>query len=250
MKKINSVFLISITLLSCNKEEGPGGTSSIQGTVTAREFEPSRPEITEVIFSSGGSLEHGDYWILNTPIGGTYYYIWYNNPTWVSDGDPTLEGRTGIEVSFNYSDSNIEIATNTNTALTAVVSADFSIVQQSDVLILTNKLAGYVPDANNMTTGFELNIADQGQDDYMGSESLTADAEVYILYGDDEVFGDQTRTGGDGEFRFTNLVKGNYTIYVVSQDTTNPEAGIKNTVTISIDKNKSVVDAGNLDLIY
>ncbi|MBK6527814.1 MAG: hypothetical protein IPO32_09370 [Crocinitomicaceae bacterium] len=250
MKKIAVFICIASTLIACNKEEGPGGTSSIEGTVTGREFEPARAEITEVIFTAGSELEHGDYWILNTPIGGTYYYIWYDNPTWISDGDPYLEGRTGIAVEFNYSDSNIDIATNTSTALSSIAGSDFSISLQNDVMILTNKKSGYVPDANKVTTNFELNIGDQGQDEYYGSESPLSDIEVYILYGDDTVYGDQTRTGGDGEYRFTNLVKGTYSVYVVSQDTVNPEGFVKSGVTVKIDENKSVVTAGNLNLLY
>ncbi len=250
MKKIVALICIASTFIACNKEEGPGGTSSIEGTVTGREFEPARAEITEVIFTAGSELEHGDYWILNTPVGGTFYYIWYDNPTWISDGDPHLEGRTGIAVTFNYSDSNTDIATNTSAAITSIAGSDFSISLQNDVMILTTKRAGYVPDANKVTTNFELNIGDQGQDEYYGSESLLSDMEVYILYGDDTVYGDQTRSGGDGEYRFTNLVKGTYTVYVVSQDTLNPEGFVKSGVTVVIDENKVVVSAGNLDLLY
>jgi hypothetical protein len=250
MKKIITLVLLSSAILSCNKEEGEGGTSSIEGTVTGREFEPARAEITEVIVSAGSELEHGDYWILNSPIGGTYYYIWYDNPTWITNGDPQLEGRTGIPVVFNYSDSNLEIAANTNLALTSFAGSDFSIVVENDILIITQRTAGYVPDANNMTTNFEVNIGEQGQDAYYGSQSLLADVEVYILYGDDTIYGDQTRTGGDGEFRFTNLVKGTYTVYVVSQDTINPETFVKSAVTVSVDKNKSVVEAGDLKYLY
>jgi hypothetical protein len=250
MKKFSALIFISFVFIACNKEEGPGGTSSIEGTVTGREFEPARPEITEVVFTAGAELEHGDYWILNSTVGGTFYYIWYNNPTWISDGDPHLDGRTGIQVTFNYSDSNSEIALNTNTALTSIAGNDFSCVLQNDVMIITNKKAGYVPDANKVSTNFELNIGDQGQDEYYGSESLLSDIEVYILYGDDAVYGDQTRTGGDGEYRFTNLVKGTYTVYVVSQDTLNPEGFVKSGATVSIDENKSFVNAGNLDFLF
>lgn len=250
MKKIATIIFVSAALVACNKEEGPGGTSSIEGTVMGREFEPARTEVTEVIVTAGSELEHGDYWILNTPAGGTFYYIWYNNPTWISDGDPHLEGRTGIPVTFNYSDSNVEIALNTYLALTTLAESDFSIIGQNDVLIISQIASGYVPDANNMTTNFEVNIADQGQDEYYGSESPLSDIEVYILYGDDTVYGDQTRTGGDGEYRFTNLVKGTYSVYVVSQDTVNPEGFVKSGVTVKIDENKSVVTAGNLNLLY
>ena len=252
-KKLSFIALLSFgltTLISCNKTEGPGGTSSITGIIRGIEFEPAKYEITEVIVSQGNELEHGDYWLINNTTGGTFYYVWYKNPGWISDGDPHLEGRTGIEVSFNYSDSNLDIATNTANAITTSAGANFDVVVQQDVLVLTNKFSGAVPDANNMTTNFEINIADQGEDEFYGDATPIADARVYLVYGNETTYGDEMRTGGDGDFRFNNLVKGNYTIYVVSQDTINSNATVKNSITLEIEQNKSVVDAGVLEMVY
>lgn len=36
---------------------------------------------------------------------------------------------------------------------------------------------------------------------------------IYIVYGDNEVFNDETRTHYDGKFRFDFLRAGNYTVY-------------------------------------
>ncbi|MBK7130005.1 MAG: carboxypeptidase regulatory-like domain-containing protein [Crocinitomicaceae bacterium] len=252
-KKLSFIAFSSLSLISlvaCNKTEGPGGTSSITGIIHGIEFEPAKTEITEVIVSQGSELEHGDYWLINNSTGGTFYYVWYNNPGWISDGDPHLEGRTGIEVSFNYSDSNLDIATNTSTAITTIAGANFDVTVQQDVLVLTNKIAGAVPDANNMTTNFEINIADQGEDEFFGDAMPLADARVYLVYGNETTYGDEVRTGGDGDFRFNNLVKGNYSLYVVSQDTVNSNATVKNSVTLEIKQNKSVVDVGVLEMVY
>lgn len=244
-----ALFLVVI-LAACNKSEGPGGTSTIRGTVMGREFEPAKAEVTEVIVSPGSELEHGDFWVINAPVGHTYYYVWYNNPTWISDGDPHLAGRTGIEVSFNYSDSNLEIAQHTADALNALASADLAVNSENDVLLLTHKKVGAVPDANNMSTPFEINIANQGEDEVKGALQPLADARVYLVYGAASGYGDEMRTGGDGDFAFTNLVKGDYTLYVVCQDTLNPAASFKNETAVTISKNKSVVVAQSLELIY
>ncbi|MEZ4798864.1 MAG: hypothetical protein R2809_03610 [Flavobacteriales bacterium] len=47
-----------------------------------------------------------------------------------------------------------------------------------------------------------------------------ADEDVYIVYGDNVSPSDRIWTNYDGEFEFKNLRKGNYTIYVYSEDTT------------------------------
>lgn len=39
---------------------------------------------------------------------------------------------------------------------------------------------------------------------------------VYIIYGDNEVYDDVVRTSFDGRFKFTDLFKGTYTVFVYS----------------------------------
>ncbi len=44
--------------------------------------------------------------------------------------------------------------------------------------------------------------------------------DVFIIYGDDEVFSDKTETGYDGKFNFGYLRKGDYRIFTYSDDST------------------------------
>jgi hypothetical protein len=247
-----SLALLGISLLgqSCQKTEGPGGTSVITGFVTGSEYDAAEAETTEIIVSAGAEIEHGEYWILNTPAAGTFYYVWYDNPTWAPNGDPQLEGRTGIPVVYNYSDSNVEIAQATLAAVQPVLSADFTITLSNDVLLLTNKIAGYVPDANNMTSPFEFNIAQQGKDETLGTEGPAVDERVYLVYGDNTTYGESVRTGGDGEFEFKSLTAGSYTVYVLSDDSTGQSEYVKQAVVLEITENKSTVDAGTLEVLH
>lgn len=52
-------------------------------------------------------------------------------------------------------------------------------------------------------------------------DSLTTyeaqDERVYIVYGDDDIYGDDTRTTYNGNYEFDYLYKGNYTIYAYSE---------------------------------
>ena len=51
--------------------------------------------------------------------------------------------------------------------------------------------------------------------EYYGPEEM-----VYITYGDNEFYDDRVRTDPDGKFQFKYLRKGNYTIFVYTEDTT------------------------------
>lgn len=45
---------------------------------------------------------------------------------------------------------------------------------------------------------------------------------VYITYGDNEIYDDETRTQFDGKFKFEHLQKGDYSIYVYTECVLNP----------------------------
>lgn len=47
------------------------------------------------------------------------------------------------------------------------------------------------------------------------------DIDVYIVYGNDEIYGDRFQTGADGKYEFTYLREGSYTVYALSKDTNN-----------------------------
>lgn len=249
MKRILLAAIMSSALLACNKEAGPGGTSILQGTVVVSDHENGDYEVTEVYFTPGLEIEHGDYWILNTPEGYSQFYIYYDNPDWVSSADPGLEGRTGIAVSFQYSDSNVEIASATEDALVAGAADHFSIVRSGDILTITNTQAGYTPDADNVTTPFELNVDNQGQASELGKYTPAVDEKVYIQYGDKTVYGDVVRTGGAGEYEFTNLTKGTYMVYAISKDTTAIDATNIISMEVEVTENKSIVTVPEIAIL-
>lgn len=71
---------------------------------------------------------------------------------------------------------------------------------------------------------------------------------VYIIYGDDISYGDRTRANYEGKFEFKYLRKGDYKLYVYSDDTTlaGTRPVIKN---VTISKNNETVDAGTFTII-
>lgn len=74
---------------------------------------------------------------------------------------------------------------------------------------------------NNSITG-KVYVRDYNANFTILEEQYTAkDEDVFIVYGDDEVYGDKTSTHLDGTYRFDYLREGKYTIYAYSEDSAN-----------------------------
>lgn len=80
-----------------------------------------------------------------------------------------------------------------------------------------------------------------------------ADEDVFLIYGDGSTPDDKLTTGPDGTFSFPNLRKGEYTLYVYSEDTTGVDGVNPNRMPISFDieitERKEDVEVGEV-LIY
>jgi hypothetical protein len=216
--KISLLFIGLAGLFACNKDAGRGGVASISGTILGVDHEKANNEVTEIIFSDGSEVEHGEYWLLNSPDSSEYLYIWYDNPNWVTDGDPELQGRTGVKVSFEYSDNNLTIAQNTAIAVSNASSV-FTISITNDILIITSNISGECPDAHEVSSPFEVNVDKQGKDGDLTLAEEVIDEDVFITYGEGVVYDDKTTTGVNGGFQFKGLLAGNYVLNVSSKDT-------------------------------
>ena len=105
-----SILLLTNTTSCVKKNPGPGGTSAITGKITGQDFMAGENEVQQITFTSGAQIEHGNYFLINEVKNGDNYYIYFKNPTWVSNANPNIQGRIGLEVVFNYSDANTTIA--------------------------------------------------------------------------------------------------------------------------------------------
>jgi hypothetical protein len=250
-----TLCLIQLTIFSsCQKIEGPGGTSAIRGKVIGTPISPNalgENEVIHVTVQKGTEIEHGEYWLLNGPSGGQLYYIWYNNPTWISAGDPQLTGRIGIKVDFNYSDNNTTVAQNTFDALLSEVSSDFTVSLNQDILTLTCLVKQNIPDADNGNINFMVDVANQGKPGEFNTENPIgmADDRVYLIYGENESFNESMKTGAGGEFTFEGLNPGKYKVYALSVD---PLTGAQLPVykSVEITEKGSVTDAGSIEVNF
>jgi hypothetical protein len=77
------------------------------------------------------------------------------------------------------------------------------------------------------------------------------DADVYIIYGDDEIYSDNCNTSWDGSYRFEYLRKGDYKVYVYSIDTSGNSASglVPVTADVHIPGNNKTVTVDDLIML-
>jgi hypothetical protein len=72
------------------------------------------------------------------------------------------------------------------------------------------------------------------------------DYDVYLIYGSDPSYGDRVKTAPDGTFQFNYLRKGDYTVYVYSNDCNSNSGKTAVAATVSITDKKQAVELPNL----
>jgi hypothetical protein len=244
--------LLAATSFSCvKKNPGPGGTSAIKGKITGQDFIAGENEVQQITFTSGAQIEHGDYFLLNEVKDGNNYYIYFKNPTWVSSANPNIQGRIGVEVIFNYSDANTTIAQAVKNKLNSLGVLNFTMALDQDMLILNYKSHQAIPDPDNGTTNFALDVANQGSADYLNPMVQNmAEKNVYICFGANTYANDNVKTDANGAFQFNDLQVGTYKIYVVSENPPIDGQHIAIEKIIEITAKESITDAGTLHIFH
>ena len=223
--------LILFMLFSCAKIEGPGGSSAITGNLSGRSYSYSNgsngeQEITNITIPNGNNIEDGEYVLLNTPNGGTLYYIWFKWDNGLAP-NPNLSGRTPIQVSFSFTQNNTTVAQNMSNAILDIAGEDFTVEVNNDIVIISNIQNGEVTDAEEFTQNITVDISNQGNDYTTEGATFTegpiVDNRVYLIYGNDAFYSEDTRTDAEGNYQFRNLNRGNYTVFAYSVDTLHPD---------------------------
>jgi hypothetical protein len=162
-----------------------------------------------------------------------------------------LEGRIGLEVIFNYSDSNLDIAQAVKNKLATLNPLNFTMSLNQDVLTLVYKQVGDIPDLDNGSTNFATDVANQGSLNNLSPTLVPmAEKRVYICYGENSYPNDDVRTNAAGEFVFENLQIGTYKIYVISDQANNSNIPVEVGQTVLITEKQSIQDIGTLQIIF
>lgn len=138
-------------------------------------------EITKISNSLGSVINSGEYMLINSANNATSYYIWFNVDGLA--GDPTVVGKTGIEVQILSSDSSAQIATKMANKINNDFSSDFSAIASSGNTIVTTTGYGPTTDASNFNVSgnFDIEISQQGRRNFVDYINVNGTSETGIV---------------------------------------------------------------------
>lgn len=206
MKFLVLLVFVGLGLVSCNKEEGQGGDSTIRGKILQRVFDE-------------------DYKILQSslPLGNEDVFIVYGSDVSVSDKvetnyDGTFEFKylqKGSYKIFYYSQDSTGVATAKVAVVKEVQLGDGSTTELGDLIKYktlnvdegTASIKGKVIVTNHKSNWTDIKDVGPAQDQ-----------DVFLVYRDNTAGYIRARTDYAGNFEFRNLIKGDYIIYVYSDE--------------------------------
>ncbi|MBS3805962.1 MAG: hypothetical protein KGY60_00520 [Bacteroidales bacterium] len=207
------LFILMVFLLAaCEKQEGPGGKSSIGGTVIVKEYNRDLSVLLgeypahnlDVYINYGGDGVIGDD--METSQNGKFkfsylqkgnYTLWYTS----DDTVPGSQSEIVIEREISLSD-------NQNKNL-----GDLFTYETKDFDEGSGTICGKVYLINYKNTATLPYTEDDIKDITPAQEE-----DVYLIYNENQTFNEEVETNYDGEFCFSNLIKGKYRIFVYSED--------------------------------
>ncbi|MEF8809638.1 MAG: hypothetical protein V5A47_01850 [Bacteroidales bacterium] len=208
------LFLVGVLLvLSCEREPGPGGKSSIEGTLMVKEYNKDfsvlldeRPAQSKDIYINFGDADViGDD--METNFNGKFkfpflqpgnYTLWYFS----DDTIPNSNSEMVME-------QNIKLDNKEKKKLGKIFTYDTKEFDEGSGTICGKVyLINY---KNSATPPYE-------EDSDIKDITPAQDEEVYLIYNENETFNEDVETNYDGKFCFTDLIKGKYRIFVYSED--------------------------------
>jgi hypothetical protein len=234
------ISALSILILSCEKEAGTGGTSTITGKVIEKNCNSSFTTVYSEYAKADQDVYiiYGDDGIYSdrtrTNYDGTFkfdylrkgkYTIYVYSKDWEqSSGSGIVAVKKEIEITDND----------------AVFTTDtFEIYESDEDTWGTATIVGRV-----LMQNWDANYT------YINSEYYKADENVYLIFGNDSIYTKHFSTDYNGYYRFTNLPLGNYTVYALSEDNTMQSDGkVAKKLNYVIDEAGEVVVGSDL-IIY
>ena len=238
----NQIFklLLSLTILvsfySCEKEAGIGGTGEIKGTITVRLFDPE----FKVLQAS-------------YPAANKSVYILYGDETTISDNTKTSDSgefsfkylREGNYKVFAYSESSLENSPSESVTVEKEVSLS-SNKDEIDIGDMVIYKSIDITDGDATITGRVRQVNYTKDFNFIKDTTNAQEKTVYILYENYPEYIDRIRTLGDGTFAISNLIKGKYTIMVLSEDIYGGKEDIEITKNTEISSFGETVDVGDI----
>ena len=231
MKKL--FYLICIVFFASCSKEGEGGSAVISGIVKKEVIAPNGnlietvPAINKDVFIKFGDSEFVNEDVKTNELGnfefpflrkGDYSIFVY------SDCVDCDSGKESIEQSVELKKINSTI---------------------SDLELVVRKTVDY-DDGSSSVKG-RLMVQKYVGIFKIGDPYVSQEQEVYIVYGNEEVYFDRMDTGFDGKFEFKNLIKGEYKLYALSECGTCDD--VYDTISVNVNVLNNFSTENTVDLI-
>lgn len=237
---IAGLLLLMMLPSSCEKIEGKGGTGSISGILTEHFYNDDYSSL-----------------IMQKPAVDEEIFILYGDEQ--SVGDREVTGITG-EFRFTYLYPGSYVIYYMTRDSTSVVDMNIEKVYEVELdkgedldLGELEKLSTLDYDEGSaVIRGVVKEIAYDGDSRWPNLvkeyEDFAYEHEVYLTYGNHSYYDNRNRTQHDGSFEFSNLIPGNYLIFLYSDDVTRETDKVVIKREVVITEMDQVVDLGEITI--
>lgn len=235
----NSLLIISLLLMwGCTKDPGYGGNSHIKGTLTEHVF---NDDYSELIYKQTAIEE--DIYIVFEGEG-----IISDKTTTGYDGSFEFEYLFPGSYQIYYYSDDIHSPYGENIEVVLDIELEKNETYDLGELIKINSIAYDEGSASIKGRVFLINYFNSSEypNLIVKDTSLAQDHEIYIIYGNHATFDDRIRTSYDGTFYFGNLIKGNYKVFLYSEDITGKTEDIVIMNDVVITSEFEEVDLGDI----
>ncbi len=238
--KFKFIFLVLgiASFVACEKEEGMGGTASISGTLMVKTYDrdfkvlqdisPAIDEDVFIIFGDDDVVGENT----STSYNGKFEF------SYLREGKYTIFYASEDSLSPIGDDKEQLVSVTLNKGQTLDLGELFQ-YNTIDFNDGTSVIKGRVQQINYWDV--------PGKQDVVAIDTSSAqELEIYITYGDDAFYSERIRTQEDGTFEFKGLIKGQYRIFMYSDDIEGGSEKIIIESDVSTESHGQVTDIGDL----
>jgi hypothetical protein len=233
MRKFWLFLAFCLTLASCSKQEGPGGTSRLKGKIKVKEYNQDFTVLKTEYYSQEQDvyLIYGDDAIYSdhftTAPDGSFEFDYLRKgkyTVFVYESDSTGASPTGTKPVY----STVVVARNNS----SVDMGEITIIKTSKDASGTSSISGRVY-CRNYNVDFSILLG----------QYYAPDENVFLVYGNNQYYSDDLKTDINGGYKFQHVPIGHYTVYAYSKDSTmvSPSGYIASKKEIDITSNEQHV---------
>jgi hypothetical protein len=128
-----------------------------------RTYTPSYPETVKITCPPASSITSGQYFLINAGGDVVQYYVWFNKDG--AGGNPSVVGKTGIQVDILGTDTSTQVALKLQTALDGLAAFVATISTVANIVICTTETKLATTNASNVNVGgiFAISTTQEGQ---------------------------------------------------------------------------------------